>query len=310
MLHEPLVRLPRRAVGGLGMSGSVNTRRARRRKGHESISRDMLQTKTLTLKARGLLSLLESLPPDWKCHGVAGLVEQYCDLDGPHAVTKAIEELEAHGLFARMKRQGEKGKWEWLWTWSDDPDDITAERAEWEAKGYRLGRRGGNRQATPPRKPAAPQPGPAVSGKLEHGEDSGSMFEFPVDGFSVDGPSVDGEPRNIEIYNQVPTGLGQEIKRESPPTPADAGAPRCEHGKTSCRACGTSPRERAAADKGAELRRAQACTWCRQDGASRADPPPWLVIDPERPFELLPRRCDHVTDPAQVLAELRERGVA
>lgn len=62
-------------------------------KGYEKISRDLLQRKTLSLKARGLIGLLLSLSDDWDCNGVEGIVRQFCDLDGVSAVSAGIKEL-------------------------------------------------------------------------------------------------------------------------------------------------------------------------------------------------------------------------
>jgi hypothetical protein len=185
-------------------------------KGYEKISRDSLQLKSLTLKARGLMALLQSLPDDWECSGVKGIVEQFCEHDGYHAVNEAVKELEAHGLFARLKRQGQGGKWDWLWTYSDDPSEVANDVRRWEAEGFRVSTNlAGNKD--PVRRSArgtrtmfeelqhgdSPEGDAAVLQKSEHG----TMFEK-----SVDGSPVDGEPPNKESLlppSEVETSTGQ-----------------------------------------------------------------------------------------------------
>lgn len=186
---------------------STRARRARSHKGTESIRRDVLQEKALSLKARGLISLLVSLPDDWECHGVDGIAAKFCDKDGPHAINEGLKELEAAGLFARLKRQGEGGKWQWLWAYSDDPAEVAEEIARWETQGFRIVASSGPRTAKPP-----------VSGKSQHGSMSGK---------SMHGPSVHGELPDIESHSPVPTGLETEQRdREisaAPQRPAAAG---------------------------------------------------------------------------------------
>lgn len=194
------------------MSGSTKARKAKsKNKGFENISRDLLQTPTLSLKARGLISLLVSLPDEWDCNGVDGLVAKFCDKDGSHAVNEGIKELEAQGLFVRMKRQGAGGKWEWLWTYSQDPAEVAAEVFEWEARGYKNATRGGPRNAKPPKRTS-------VSGKSQHG----SMLGESVDGGSAHGSSVHGEPPNKEVHSPVPTE--QEVEVDSEIAPLRSGA--------------------------------------------------------------------------------------
>lgn len=114
------------------MSAENPTRlqKALRKKGHESISRDSLQDKTLSFKARGIMAYLKSMPDQWVVHGVQGLAEA-SDKDGYSAVNAGLKELESAGLLIRLKRRGESGAWEWLWVHGDDPDEVSAGAAEW-----------------------------------------------------------------------------------------------------------------------------------------------------------------------------------
>lgn len=191
------------------MSNPVKARRARRNKGYESISRNMLQDeKDLTVKARGILSIFVSLPDDWDVNGVQGFIDQFCNRDGYTSINEGIKELEASGHFARLKRQGEGGRWEWLWSYSHDPRDVAQAVAEWEAQGYRTtGKRSGNRKAVPPKgSDQAVSSTQAVLGNPEHGS---------VLGKSVDGGPVHGEPPNKEVHSLVPSGQEVQVEEES-----------------------------------------------------------------------------------------------
>ena len=175
---------------------STRMRRARGSgKGYEKISRDVLQDKTLTLKARGLIAMLASLPDDWECSGVEGIAKQFCDHDGYTAVNAAIKELEAHGLFARLKRQGVGGKWDWLWTYSDDATEVAQDVKAWSDQGYRCAGRSGPKDAKTPRQREEEQAQGAMSRNPQHGEEAPTMLVQPVDG-----SPVDGQPQNKEMH--------------------------------------------------------------------------------------------------------------
>lgn len=185
-------------------------------KGYEKISRELLQRKTLSLKARGLIGLLLSLSDDWDCNGVEGIVRQFCDLDGVASVNAGIKELETAGMFARMKRQGASGHWEWLWTYSDDPSEVMFDVLEWESKGYHTSNAfKGNRKAQPPKRDAE-TPGQTVLVNSEHG--ASTVLAKPVNG-----QTVDGQPQNKESLfppSEEETQTGETTTRE--PAPAQA----------------------------------------------------------------------------------------
>lgn len=65
-----------------------------------------LDDKGLSLKAKGLLSLMLRLPPDWN-YTVRGLLE-YC-ADGKAAVASALQELETAGYLVRDKQSHDEG---------------------------------------------------------------------------------------------------------------------------------------------------------------------------------------------------------
>lgn len=63
--------------------------------------------KGMSLKAKGLLSLMLSLPDDWN-YSVSGLVK--LSKDGKDSVMSALSELEKFGYLIRVKQTNEKGQ--------------------------------------------------------------------------------------------------------------------------------------------------------------------------------------------------------
>ena len=66
-----------------------------------------LRNKGLSLKAKGLLSLMLSLPEDWD-YTVKGLA--YICKDGIDSINGAIKELETTGYMSRQRVRNEKGQ--------------------------------------------------------------------------------------------------------------------------------------------------------------------------------------------------------
>lgn len=66
-----------------------------------------LQDNEMTLKAKGLLSTMLSLPPKWD-YSVAGL--QTLSKDGRDSITSALCELEKHGYLVRERVTDQKGR--------------------------------------------------------------------------------------------------------------------------------------------------------------------------------------------------------
>ena len=80
---------------------------------YSTLSNYHFNDKTLSWKAKGLLSNMLALPPDWD-YSLAGLTT--LAVDGATATTSALKELEAHGYLIRRPIR-EKGKivdWEYL----------------------------------------------------------------------------------------------------------------------------------------------------------------------------------------------------
>lgn len=160
--------------------------RARANRGHESISRDMLQNGELSFKARGLLAMLLSLPDDWECHGVKGIADRFSKHDGVDAVRTVIQELEEHGYLARKRRPGPGGYMEWLWIYSDTPTDVATEVANWQVS--------------------------TILGSAKDGE--------PIDGSAMHGQPEDLEVLQEEIY--IREGTLTRSPRAPEREPADA----------------------------------------------------------------------------------------
>ena len=70
------------------------------------MSNHHLKNKNLTLKAKGLMSLLLSLPDDW-VHTLAGLAQ--ISVEGVDAIRMAVHELEREGYVIRNRIRNEKG---------------------------------------------------------------------------------------------------------------------------------------------------------------------------------------------------------
>lgn len=76
----------------------------------------------LSLKARGLLSTMLSLPDNWN-FSTTGLTS-ILPSDGESIIRSAIKELETNGYLTRERIRDDKGKIvDWLWTFSDYPQD-------------------------------------------------------------------------------------------------------------------------------------------------------------------------------------------
>lgn len=284
----------------MSRTGRVRAIKVERRKGYESISRDSLQDRRLSYKARGIMAYLKSMPPDWETSTED--IADASDKDGYEAVNSGIKELEAVGLFARLKRQGKDGRWEWLWVYSDDPDAVTEAVAKWNAKyGARTSPRGGNTRA---------KGRPDQQKKI-----ASSMSGFSGHGEPGSGSPVHGEPPNKEIYSQVEpplppaSGGSDEVSPEDhdPSEAAPSASDVCaEHSRRNCRPCGLSPRAQAWAERDAaeaeakaELEARRRCGMCDAAG---------IRLAPDSGLPLIPyTRCDHKTSGVTVAAALAER---
>ena len=81
--------------------------RVERNKGYTVMSNHHLRNKELTLKAKGLLSQMLSLPEDWD-FTLAGL--SYINRESIDAIRTAVWELEKAGYITRQQGRDDKGK--------------------------------------------------------------------------------------------------------------------------------------------------------------------------------------------------------
>ena len=85
----------------------VATYRVHKDKNYTVMSNYHLQDKNLSLKAKGLLSIILSLPGDWE-YSVAGLCE--LSKDGRDGVASALKELRIFGYVVCSSKKGEDGR--------------------------------------------------------------------------------------------------------------------------------------------------------------------------------------------------------
>ena len=71
------------------------------------MSNHHLKDRTLTLKSKGLLSMMLSLPDEWNytTRGLAAICRE-----GVDSIGAALKELETHGYIRRTQLRNEKGK--------------------------------------------------------------------------------------------------------------------------------------------------------------------------------------------------------
>lgn len=81
--------------------------RVERNKGYTVMSNHHLRNKDLTLKAKGLLSQMLSLPEDWD-YTLAGL--SHINREKIDAIREAVRELERAGYIIRSRERDEKGR--------------------------------------------------------------------------------------------------------------------------------------------------------------------------------------------------------
>ena len=79
----------------------------KRNKGYTVMSKHHLRNKELTLKAKGLLSQMLSLPEDWD-YTLAGL--SHINREKIDAIREAVKELEKVGYIVRSRERDENGR--------------------------------------------------------------------------------------------------------------------------------------------------------------------------------------------------------
>lgn len=81
--------------------------RIEKNKNYTTIANYLFKDKELSLKAKGLLSLMLSLPEDWD-YTIEGLTK--LSKDGRDSVSSALKELEEHGYLSRYRLKDDKGR--------------------------------------------------------------------------------------------------------------------------------------------------------------------------------------------------------
>jgi hypothetical protein len=93
--------------GTKGVEYTMSVIRIHKTKNFTVMSNYHFKEKKMSLKAKGLLSLMLSLPDDWE-YNVAGLVR--LSKDGKDSVMSALQELEKFGYLSRAQQFNEKGQ--------------------------------------------------------------------------------------------------------------------------------------------------------------------------------------------------------
>ena len=98
------------------------TFRVNKNKNYTVMSNYHLRDRDLSLKAKGLLSLMLSLPENWD-YSIAGLV--VLSKDGKESVMTALNELEKNRYLIREPEQGEKGRFNgYIYNIYEEPHEL------------------------------------------------------------------------------------------------------------------------------------------------------------------------------------------
>lgn len=96
--------------------------RVQKTQNYTVMSNHHLRNKELSLKAKGLISLMLSLPPEWD-YSVKGLVS-ICK-ESHTSVRSALKELEEHNYLIRKRKNSEKGYFIYEYTLYEIPEPYT-----------------------------------------------------------------------------------------------------------------------------------------------------------------------------------------
>ncbi len=98
----------------------MRLRRVENPRGWTSLPNAMLEDRTLSWRARGILAYLLSRPAVWETDSdrLAALGKE-----GREAVRTALRELESAGYLHRPRTQGSDGRWSTDWLIADHPFD-------------------------------------------------------------------------------------------------------------------------------------------------------------------------------------------
>jgi DNA-binding transcriptional MocR family regulator len=93
-------------------------RKAEHKRDYTCISNEILQRKDMSMRAKGLLVYLLSLPEDWEIHKTE-LWKHFTD--GRDAVFRAFEELEKNGYIQGKRYRDQEGKFRVQYTVYEEP---------------------------------------------------------------------------------------------------------------------------------------------------------------------------------------------
>lgn len=93
-------------------------RKAEHKSDYTCVGNEILQRKDMSMRAKGLLVYLLSLPEDWELHKTE--VQKHFT-DGRDAVFRAFEELEQLGYIQGKKFRDEKGRIQYQYTVYEEP---------------------------------------------------------------------------------------------------------------------------------------------------------------------------------------------
>lgn len=96
----------------------MQIRRSPRKDNFTIMANTSIRDPQLSLRARGLLATLLSMPDDWQTSTVA---LSHTVKEGRDAVRKAATELEEAGYLVRTKQANDKGQWTTTWVLHDTP---------------------------------------------------------------------------------------------------------------------------------------------------------------------------------------------
>lgn len=169
--------------------------RVNKTKGFSVMSNYHLQDKNLSLRAKGLLSLMLSLPDDWK-FSIAGLAS-LC-IEKEQAVKSSLDELKAEGYVVVTKllpNQTESKRIEWLYDIYEKPQTEDLEKEQ-----------------SPVEQPPVEQ-GVATQGVVEQGIETQGIENQPLQNTKV--LSTKEQNTKKEVSKKVSSGNNARAKEKS-----------------------------------------------------------------------------------------------
>lgn len=158
------------------------------------MSNHHLRNKTLSLKAKGLLSQILSLPEEWN-YTLKGL--SLINRESVDAIRSAVQELEKEGYIIRGQRRDEKGSFA-------GNEYVVYEQPQHNSAFPSTPPRSTSPASAPEMQPLLDNPTAGISPLLENPITGFPAPGFPAPGFPVSDEPVSGNPTqlNIDIRNK------------------------------------------------------------------------------------------------------------